>query len=610
MCGISGILSLNNEKIDQAQLRKINNKLNHRGPDDEGIFCNNEVGLGHKRLSIIDLSQNAKQPMYSYNERFIITYNGEIYNYLEIKKELQKLGHKFKNLSDTEVILAAWSEWGPKCIIKFNGMFAFAIWDTVNKSLYLARDRYGMKPLYYTRINNSFIFASEQKALFEHPDFKKKINKNALIEYFTFQNILSDNSLVKDIKLFPSGNWGVIDKHSSELKFFEYWDYNFQSNNEVKSSKEYEEELNRLLFKAVNNHLVSDVEIGSYLSGGIDSGTITSIAQKSINNINTFTCGFHISDLDSEEHVYNESDKARLISNIIGSNHHEITLKSTSMQECFSKLSYAIEEPRVGQSFPNFYAATLASKHVKVVLAGTGGDELFAGYPWRYPVRNQIQKFDDYLNNSFSQWNRVFTPDESNFVFKPLGDTQKSVNTKKIFLNIINKKKSDSIQIESLVNKSLYFEAKTFLQGLFIIDDKISMSKSLETRYPFMDNELVNFAMNCPLKYKFDFSKKTYQIGNRSSSGKKILRKVMKKHIDNKIVNSEKQGFSAPPSWHMKEEKFINERLISSDSPIYNFIDRKYVHQILDNKKSKNLKNKVWSLLSFDNFIKEFNITS
>jgi asparagine synthase (glutamine-hydrolysing) len=389
MCGICGIFNVNGEPVSQIVLRKMTDAIAHRGPDGEGFYIDSFIGLGHRRLAIIDLSPLGHQPMTTPDGQYTITYNGEVYNFQELRVELEALGYPFRSRTDTEVVLNAYAKWGPQCVKKLNGMFAFAIWDKTRQELFLARDRYGIKPLYYTFIGNYFLFASEQKAIITHPAFKREIDLEALLEYFTFQNIFTDKTFFKGCKLIPSGCYaqlplGLGTNGSHTLKMTRYWDFNFSEPENPASEEEYIEELDRLFRQAVNRQLVSDVELGAYLSGGMDSGSITAIAATQLPYIKTFTCGFDLHSASGLELGFDEREKAEYMSYLFKTEHYEMVLKAGDMERVLPDLAWHIEEPRVGQSYPNFYVAQLTSKFVKVVLAGTGGDELFGGYPWRY----------------------------------------------------------------------------------------------------------------------------------------------------------------------------------------------------------------------------------
>lgn len=376
MCGIAGILDVNSKQIDKNSLVKMTQALSHRGPDDEGYYLDNYIGLGHRRLSIIELSKLGHQPMTTDDGRLTISYNGELYNYKELRTELAKKGHNFKSNSDTEVLIYAWKEWGARCLTKLNGMFAFAIWDNTEKKLYMARDRYGIKPLYYSLLGGTLSFASEQKAIKLMPGYKDNFDVETLVEYLTFQNIFTDNTFSKDIKLLPAGNFATISLGKANIELTQYWDFHYFCEDKSPDHNEYMEELDFLLNQSLKRQLISDVELGSYLSGGMDSGTLTALASYQLPSIKTFTCGFDLSSASGLELTFDERTKAEAMSALFKTEHYEVVLKAGDMERCFDQLSYHLEEPRVGQSYPNFYASKLASRFVKVVLSGAGGDEL------------------------------------------------------------------------------------------------------------------------------------------------------------------------------------------------------------------------------------------
>jgi len=619
MCGIVGMIDLAGSPVLPHILNNMANAIAHRGPDGQGYFLENNVGFGHKRLSIIDISEAGKQPMSDFSKQVVLSYNGEIYNFKDLKDELIMLGHHFNSSTDTEVVLNSWKQWGPACIEKFNGMFAFSVFDKRDNSIYLVRDRYGIKPLYFAKLDNLVLFGSEQKAIMQHPSLKKDIDKEALLEYFTFQNIFTNKTLLKDIKLLPAASCTRIRLDSKEIKTDIYWDYNFQEPKEKIDPREYEEELDRLLKNAVNRQLVSDVELGSYLSGGMDSGTLTALASAKLPYIKTFTCGFDLSSASGIELSYDERVKAEAMSALFKTEHYEMVLKSGDMERCLPALAHHLEEPRVGQSYPNYYAAQLASKFVKVVLSGTGGDELFGGYPWRYYRATKCNNFEDYIDQYYLFWQRLIDNKDIKNVFKPIWSDVEHVWTRDIFKEVFSGHENNLDRPEDFINHSLYFECKTFLQGLLLVEDKLSMAHGLETRVPFLDNDLVNFAMNCPVNLKLnnlnevlrlnenDFGNKTNKYFQKTKDGKQILRNVMDKYIPTEITSSEKQGFSSPDASWFKGESidFVKERLMEGDPIIYNFMDRKSIHKLvnehLDGKENKRLL--IWSLLNTEAYL-------
>ena len=624
MCGIVGIFNLNGEPVSPVLLRKMTDTIKHRGPDSEGFYVDSFIGLGHRRLSIIDLSRTGHQPMITEDKQFAITYNGEIYNFQDLKVELENLGHKFRSRTDTEVILQAYVQWGANCVHKFNGMFAFAIWDKTRQELFLARDRYGIKPLYYTVVGPTVIFASEQKAILEHPDIRREIDLEALIEYFTFQNIFTQKTLLKGISIFPAGCFAQIPlgKAIESLKPIRYWDFDFQEPEYPASEEEYVEELDRLFRQAVNRQLVSDVEIGSYLSGGMDSGSITAIAANQLPYIKTFTCGFDLHSASGLELGFDEREKAELMSYLFKTEHYEMVLKAGDMERILPRLTWHLEEPRVGQSYPNFYAAQLASKFVKVVLSGAGGDELFGGYPWRYYRALGNENFEQYVDKYYAYWQRLIDHNDIQKVFRHVWDEVKNVSTRDIFRDVFHKHTDQLTRPEDNINYSLYLEAKTFLHGLLIVEDKLSMAHSLETRVPFLDNDLVDFAMQVPVKLKLknlgevarlnenEPGLKTLMYFQRVKDGKLILREVMERYVPSEITNGEKHGFSAPDaSWFKGESmEYVNREILDGRARIYRYLDqeavRRLVNEHLEGKQNRRLF--IWSLLSFEKWCETF----
>lgn len=617
MCGITGIFNINGEPVSVNILQKMTDSLSHRGPDGEGVWTEGFAGLGHRRLAIIDLSPLGSQPMQNDSGDLIITYNGELYNYMNLKVELEALGYKFHSKTDTEVILKSFEAWGSECVHKFNGMFAFAIWDRKKSAIFIARDRYGIKPLYYFFKNGKLIFASEIKALLQHPEISVKVNIKALNEYFSFQNIFSDLTLFKDIMLLPpAGTISLGIKNNKSLKINQYWDFCFRNDHSL-NEQDYTEELERLFTQAVNRQLISDVEIGSYLSGGMDSGSITSIAAKNFKNLKTFTCGFDLSSASGLELGFDERIKAEFLSNIYKTEHYEIVLKAGDMERVMHDLIWHLEDLRIGQSYPNFYVARLASKFVKVILSGSGGDELFAGYPWRYYRAVVNDDSEHYIEKYYRYWQRLI-PDsyKPKFYNKEIYPEILSYQCKDIFRNVLENKLNNEITPEEYVNHSLYFEAKTFLHGILLVEDKLSMAHSLETRVPFLDNDLVDFAMKVPITHKLKNLKevirinenipgpKTERFFEQNNDGKIILRKALMKYVPESYATGLKQGFSAPDaSWFKGESNnYIKNILYDKRARIYEYIQPKMAQQLMDEHFSgkTNRRLLIWSLLCFE----------
>ena len=620
MCGITGVLDTSGSKVSRKILQKMNDAVIHRGPDGEGFYFDGPLGVGHRRLAIIDLTDKGRQPMESFDGRYIITYNGEIYNYKELRIELEAIGYIFKSTSDTEVLLTAFCEWGIESILKFNGMFAFAIWDKHKRELKLVRDRYGIKPLYFFKKGSILIFASEIKAILKSSLVNAKIDNEGLYEYLTFQNFLTNKTLFKNIETLPAGSVLTIDLNG-KFTINTFWDFDY--NEEIKSSNEnLVLKCEELFHSAVKSQLVSDVEIGSYLSGGIDSGGIAAFASKYVNNLKTFTVGFDMQSASGIEMTFDERNRAEYMSYLFNTEHYQVVLKAGDMEKAMSDLVYHLEEPRVGQSYPNYYAAKLASKFGKVVLSGTGGDEIFGGYPWRYYKAGDSLNFKDYISQYYGFWQRLIPNNLLKNVLSPIWNDVRHINTVDIFENVFRKKSQEALKPEEYVNKSLYLESKTFLHGLLIVEDKLSMAHSLETRVPFLDNNLVDFAMKIPVNNKIDNLKKPISldentIGRKKTNyfektrdGKLILRKVMEKHVPEKIYSALKQGFSAPDaSWFRGESiDFVKDKLFDNKAKIYNLVDKKTTRNLLQEhlEGKQNRRLLVWSLLYLETFLAEF----
>src|SRR5215471_8225499 len=332
MCGIVGIFNTDGKPVSVVTLRGMADAIAHRGPDGEGFYTDSFVGLAHRRLAIIDLSPAGHQPMATPEGEVVLTYNGEVYNFQELRIELEAKGYRFRSRTDTEVVLYAYKEWGPKCLDKFNGMFAFAVWDRRGQTLFLARDRYAIKPLYYTHVGNTVLFASEIKAFLKHPDFHVRMSEPHLLEYFTFQNIFTDGTLFKGVKLLAAGHYLTVPLGNNHTRSTRYWDYRFSEPERSRPVSEYEEELDRLFHQAVHRQFVSDVEIGSYLSGGMDSGSITAMAAKQFPFLRTFTCGFDLTSASGLELGYDERQKAEALSYLFKTEHYEVVLKAGDME--------------------------------------------------------------------------------------------------------------------------------------------------------------------------------------------------------------------------------------------------------------------------------------
>ncbi len=625
MCGISGILNikLNNYNNDiNKHINVMNYLQRHRGPDGNGIWNhdNNFIGLGHVRLSIIDLS-TGQQPMSSKNGN-VITYNGEIYNYLEIRKILQGKGYHFDTTSDTEVILHSYEEWGKDCLEHFRGMFAFAIWDNEKGELFCARDCFGIKPFYYTIVNDTFYFASEAKSLMP---FLPKIetNEEALQDYLTFQFTLGEKTLFQGVKeLLPAHRLSITNKNITIKKYWEvYYNLDWEHNEEYFINK-----LQDLMEESVSLHLRSDVPVGVYVSGGVDSSLIAAMATKHEGGTFTaFTGKFTYGD------GYDESKYARDLTKQYKMNLNEIDITSNDFIDSIRKVIYHLDMPVAGPgSFPQYQVSKLASKHRKVVLGGQGGDEIFGGYT-RYLVAYFEQCIKGAIEGSLNNGNYIVTYESiidnlrslknykpmikqfwSNGLFEDLHKRyfkliDRSVSMEnEIELDNSNKYSpyntyiklflGDNVNHQSYFDLMTHFDFKTLLPALLQVEDRMSMAHGLEARVPFLDHPLIEFAATIPANIKF-----------KDGKLKRLLPLAFNHLLPKSIVNrKDKMGFPVPLNEWMKGElyDFIcdifnsnaarNRKLLNSDNILNNL------------SKETKFSRKTWGLLSLELWNQEF----
>jgi len=625
MCGIAGIYNFDGAPASPVTVKAMTDAITHRGPDGEGQFTDGPVALGHRRLSIIDLSDAAHQPMPSADGRLVITYNGEVYNFQELRIDLGAKGHAFRSRGDSEVLVTALREWGDAAVSKFNGMFAFAVWDRAERRLVIARDRFGVKPVYYWSDGKTLLFASEIKAFLKFPGFKAKVNRRNLVEYMTFQNFISDQTLFEGVRILPAGSMLVIEQGMRDVpEPIKYWDFRFVEDSSLTVRAEVEREVDRLFQQAVSRQLISDVPVGSYLSGGMDSGSITAIAARQRPMIHTFTVGFDMSSASGIEMGFDERKAAERMSYKFNTEHYEMVLKAGDMERCLKSLVWHLEEPRVGQSYPNYYAAKLSSRFGKVVLSGAGGDELFAGYPWRYYRAATARGFDDYVDRYYENWQRLVPSESSAALLAPLGVEGASCDPREIFRRVFDHHDAELKTPQDYINHSLYFEAKTFLHGLLVVEDKLSMAQSLESRVPFLDNDLVDFAGRVPVNMKLANlgevikidentpGSKTATYFGKTNDGKLILRSVMAKYIPEEIVQALKQGFSAPDaSWFRGESiDYVRRILMNPNARLWSYLDRTTAQSLISDhlEGRQNRRLLIWSLLYLEVWLETFGV--
>lgn len=624
MCGITGIFNINGASVSKSVLKSMTDKIAHRGPDGEGLYTEENIGLGHRRLAILDTSSLGNQPMISKNGEWVVVFNGCIYNYKELKSELLSKGHTFISTTDTEVITEGLAAYGVSFFERFDGMFAIAAWHVPSKTLYLSRDRYGIKPLYYWLNGKTILFASEIKAFMAHPEFKVEVNMSALNEYFTFQNLFSYQTLFKGVIMLPPANTVKVDvSNVNGIKHKSWWNYDFSNTDESMTFEDAKIETERLLKNAVKKQMISDVPVGSYLSGGMDSGSLTAIASQHVKRLTTFTAGFDMSSVTGVEANFDERRDAELMANYFKTEHYEQVINAGDLSWSLPRVVWHLEDLRVGMSYPNYYISRLASKFVKVCLQGTGGDELYGGYPWRYYRVFQSLDQKSFFDNYYGFWQRLVSDEQKTGLFNQ--NVRESIDIydpRKIFERVFTFNKKLKYETpEQHINNSLYFEIKTFLPGLLLVGDKLSMANGLEERFPFLDNELVSFAQKIPIKHKLGNLELMKRIdenetGNKKKAytefddGKNVLRKAMLDFVPAEIINRKKQGFSAPDeSWYRGENAaYVKELLLNKKTVSSEFINPQFIEKIVNEHIEQRINHRllIWSLMNFEWWCKIF----
>lgn len=592
MCGIVGIWC-NNHKYTESDIRKMAGAMSHRGPDYEGVWSDDYVNFGHRRLSIIDLSVNGHQPMHDISDQYVIVFNGEIYNYPELKASLIGRGCQFKTSSDTEVILSLYKEYGEKTPSMLNGIFSFVIWDKKNKELFAARDFYGVKPFYFYRTQSSFVFASEIRAILAFPHYEKELDVNALNAFLTFRFNPSPYSLFKNINKLSAGQCIKI---SAEGDFLLYnYDVSKPAINENISFSDAVAQYQYLLEKAVERQLLADVPVSLFLSGGIDSAVMGVLMQKYANyKIKTFTVGFEGSG------DYNELDHARETAAHIGSDHSDYLISKAEYFESFFQSCFALEEPIGHNSIPAFHIVSKqASKEHKVAICGQGADEVLAGYnryiaekyisknrllaglvPWGLlesykPFNESIRrlKYSSGFSNELDRFvaiYSIFTHTQRNKLLKP--ELQKSLDISNASLISDLYSRTENYKNDSL-NRILFIDTRSLADNLLLIGDKISMSTSLELRVPFLDVELVNFLESLPGNFKL-----------KGLTNKYIHKQALSKWLPEHIINRKKLGFETPfDNWlHGTMGKQIRNTLTAGGSACAQFFNIKELNNMFD----------------------------
>jgi len=564
MCGICGIFNFDRRKlVERAPLEAMNQQIEHRGPDEAGFYLSENIGLAMRRLSIIDL-RTGQQPMTNENETIWLVFNGEIYNHDELRVQLEALGHRYRTHSDTETIVHLYEEYGRECVKYLRGMFAFALWDARQRRLFLARDRVGIKPLYYRRTPGAFLWGSEIKALLAFPGTRAELNREALPEYLAFGYLAGSRTMFGGIQKLLPGHRVEVDEQG-RVSIDEYWDLKTDDTEEPRPSNYYVRKYRDLLEQAVESHLMSDVPLGVFLSGGLDSSAVAALTTKIRRGpIETFSVGY-------EEEAYSELPYARIVAQHIGSVHREVCVNRQEFFNAIPKLIWHEDEPLVWPSSVSlFFVSTLARKHVKVVLTGEGADETLAGYT-RYPWTLWNTRLDrvyrrltpaalrDFVRQAIEGSSTLNADLRRKLQHTFLGRDGRSWTS--FYLDNFYSAFSESEQAGLLVNelrpmpgaayqdsrvywekasgdlisRLLYADTKTYLVELCMKQDNMSMAASVESRVPFLDHVLVEFAARIPGRLKV-----------RGLAGKCILKSAVRDLLPERIVDRRKMGFPTP----------------------------------------------------------------
>jgi len=624
MCGIAGYIDLLSKSglTDQSRRSEVLDRMcrviAHRGPDDQGTLIEPGVALGMRRLSIIDLA-GGHQPISGENGDVTIVFNGEIYNYQELQPELEKLGHTFRTHSDTEAIVHAYEQFGPSCVTRLRGMFAFAVWDRRTQELFVARDRVGKKPLYYSLLaNGTFVFGSELKCLLEHPEIPTEVDLDAVDAYFTLGYVPDPLSIFRGIYKLPPGHYLIF--KNGRISVESYWDFKFDRVASI-DEDECAAEVRRLLDEAVKVRLVSDVPLGAFLSGGIDSSTIVALMAGHMSQpVKTFSIGFN-------EDSYNELKYARLTAEKFGTDHHEFFV-TPEICNVIDDLVRHFDEPFADSSaIPTFMVSKLARQHVTVALSGDGGDELFAGYT-RYAIEKKREIFTrvpgflrrgvmqpvsrrlphnakgrNFIHNvaldpadRFLDSMSIFTRLNKELLYAP--EMRQFLHKKNRYVDF--KAMAERVSTGSATDELLYIDSKTYLPGDILTKvDRMSMAASLEARAPLLDHKLIDFVTTIPSSLKL-----------KDLETKYILKKAVADLVPGEILNRPKQGFGVPiQEWINRQLRSrIREELANLTSGNRDYIDQKYVQVLLDEHERgrRDHSMSLWALFMFQLWHREY----
>ena len=627
MCGICGFVLSGNHSISrQDALSRMVKALAHRGPDDTGVFIENDVALGVTRLSIIDLA-GGHQPLHNEDKTIWLVCNGEIYNFMELREYLSKKGHVFYTKTDTEVIVHLYEEYGDGCLNKLKGMFAFAIFNQKKKELFIARDRFGIKPLYYYADNSQLIFASEIKSILQFPDFKRDLDLIALDQYFTFEYVPAPRSIFRNIKKLPAAHY--LTYREKNINVSKYWDIDFSQSQVLLDEREAKDKLAGLLNTVIKRHLISDVPLGVFLSGGIDSSTITALSSRLSNKrIKTFSIGF-------KENSFDESEYALKVSALYNTSHHHHIFEISDLLRIIPKAMYYLDEPLADASFfPTYLLSNFARQNVTVVLSGEGGDEIFAGYPtyqahklaefYKYIpeyIRNNLinkvinrlpvsvdnfsldfkaKKFISFLSSDAAlrhiYWMGSFNFQDRVKLYSP------SPREALMADNLYDTLSAYLLQSKNCCELDLfqYLDIKTYLQDdLLVKADRAGMANSLEIRVPYLDHELVEFVFSLSPRLRL-----------KNLNTKYILKEIARDFLPRDIIKRQKKGFGIPiASWIKNDFKEVILDALGKDKiKKEGFFNYAYIEKLLREhfaNKTDNRK-KIWTLFMFELWLKEY----
>ena len=580
MCGIVGIAYKEPRRVEDEILRKMNCAIFHRGPDEDGVYLNRNIGLAMRRLSIIDLS-GGRQPIYNQDKTKAIVFNGEIYNFQELRADLEKRGHRFYTHSDTEVIIHLYDEYGADCVHRLRGMFAFVIWDDVEKSLFAARDRIGKKPLLYAHLpNGDLIFGSEFRALLAHPDVSREIDYEAIHHYLSYLCIPAPLTAYKQIRKLEPAHW--LKWKNGEIEIKRYWLPDFHNKIKI-SEREAEEETLRILREATRMRMISEVPLGAFLSGGVDSSTVVALmAEQSENPVKTFSIGF-------EEEDFSELKHAKKVAEHIGAEHHEFIVKPNAIEVLPTLVEHYGEPYADSSSIPTYYVARETRKHVTVALNGDGGDESFAGYE-RYLAMRLSEKYNKvpaFVRRGLIEKTVDFVP-TSEFRRSRVRDLKRFLKAAKLpqveryfrWISAIDRQSKDALYTTEYKNIVKHFDSASFIDqwfnridGVGIVDaamfidqmtylpndllvkvDIATMANSLEARSPLLDHKVIEFAASLPENIKLK------RVENKS-----LLKKVASRLVPREVLYRKKMGFGVPIThWFRKELKdYLRSKLLS-----------------------------------------------